>query len=485
MSKPRPSSGEAARPGDPGEGRRVMGPWSAMSMVAGSMLGIGIFLTPPIVAGHVSAPAIFFLLWVVGGLAALSGAVAYAELGAMMPKAGGDYVFLREAFGASTAFACGWVIFGAVFTGSIAAMAVPLCQYQLPALVNPLLDALPVAGAWRLDPEAPIFPGAPLDAARALGVALVLAITGLNALGARLSAWVQNLTTIVPAAVFAVGALVVLAVGMPPSSAAEVMAAPTPTAALSAGALASSYMAVYFAYSGWNAVNYVAGEVDRPGRNIPLGLLGGTAAIMALYLLMCAAFIEVLGYGGLKASMEAGTAAATAFGGPKVGWAVTLMIAFGLLGSINGTILGGARVAYAMARDGAFWSGAAKLSERHAVPTRALWIQAAWACAFIVSGSFEALLNLVSLAMIAIGAVTVASVFALRRKSPDVARPYRITGYPWTPAFYLIASALVVAVTIFEAIQKGKIEGWYPLLGLLILPVAFTIHALGARRSRA
>ena len=448
---------------------RVLGPVTTTSLVAGSMLGIGIFLTPPILAGHLTSLSLFFALWVVGGLAAISGALAYAELGAMMPRAGGDVVFLRAAYGPGASFASGWVIFGAVFTGSIAAMVVPLCQYQLPVLINPALEPLGLV----FDPAHKL---GPISAAQCVGVVLILTITGVNALGAKLSALVQNLTTVVPVVVFALGAVFALAVGQGAEQAPASVAEQGP--GLTAAALAASYMAVYFSYSGWNAVTYVAGEVSSPGRNIPLGLVGGTLLIMALYLLMCWAFIHILGYDGLKNAGEAGTAAAHAMGGDSLGWFMTLIIALGLLGAINGTVLGGARVAYAMARDGAFWSGAGRLSKKTGVPARALWIQGLWASVFVTLGTFEDLLNLVSLAMLVIGALTVGAVYVLRVKLPDTPRPYRVTGYPLTPAFFIVASVGVFGVMVFEAVTKAEPAAFYPLVGVGILPVAYVVHLL-------
>ncbi len=452
---------QQADPGSDG-GQRVLGPWSAMSLVAGSMLGIGIFLTPSIVATHVHSAGLFFGLWVVAGLAAIAGAVAYAELGTMMPKAGGDYVFLRRAYGSSTAFASGWVVFGAVFTGSIAAMAVPLLTYQVPALLKPI--------GMGFDPAAVVL--GPITTAQALAVLLVIAVTALNALGARLGALLQNLTTVLPVAVFAVGAVVaVLTAEPPPQPDIEV-------SALTPAGLAAAYMAVYFAYSGWNAVIYVAGEVARRERNIPLGLVGGTLGIMVLYLVMCGAFMAVLGYDGLRQAGEAGTAAAYALGGPMLGWAMTFLIAFGLLGTLNGTVLAGARVAYAMAHGGALWKAFGQLSPRTQVPARALWIQCVIACAFVLSGTFEQLLNLVSLAMLAIGALTVGAVFVLRRREPQAPRPYLATGYPWLPAFYLLASVLVVGVMVTEAATNPSWKTGFPLLGLGLLVAAWLVHRL-------
>lgn len=453
--------------------RRVLGALSAMSIVAGSMLGIGIFLTPAIVATHIQSTPLFFGLWLLAGVTAMAGAVAYAELGTMMPEAGGDVVFLRAAYGPSLAFASGWIIFAAVSTGSIAAMGMALCQYQLPALLNPLLEASLGAEA-RLDPAASWL--GPLTGAQLLAVLLILLVTAVNGLGAKLSAGLQNLTTVLPVAVFTVGAVVALFIGDPPPS--PIPVEPVP---LTAAGVVAAYMAVYFAYSGWNAVIYVAGEVERPTRNIPLGLLGGTGVIVVLYLLMCAGFMAALGPEGLRGAGEAGTATAVALGGPRVGWVMTALIAFGLLGSINGTVLGGARVAYAMARSGDLWRGFGQLSERSGVPARALWLQALIACLFALTGTFELLLNFVSLAMLLLGGLTVGAVYVLRRTQPQRARPYKATAYPWFPAVYLLASVLVIGVVISEAVTEPTWKTLFPLLGFGGLLALTASHALVRR----
>ncbi len=443
------------------EQARVLGARAAMAVVAGSMLGIGIFLTPRIVATQMQSPVAFFGVWLLAGVAALCGAVAYAELATMMPRAGGDYVYLRRAYGPSVAFGAGWVLFGAVFTGSIAALAVPLCQYQLPALLGIDLSAS-VAG--------------PVKAHSVVAIGIVLLFTAVNAAGTRLAALVQDLTTWIPMAGFAVFAVWVLVAGPEPVVAPIVSSAPSwPT--LSGFAVA--FMAVYFAYSGWNGVIYVAGEVRRPGRNIPIGVVGGTVAVMGLYVLMCAAFVAALGMSGLTGAFEAGTTVATATAGPAAGYIATLLIAFGLMGTLNGTILGGARVAMAMAEDGALWRGFAAQTSR-GVPERALWGQSAWACVYILSGTFEQILNLVSLAMMVMGALTVAAVFVLRRRDPNAVRPYRATAYPWTPAVFLGVSAFVVVAMLLRAVAKPEAESLYPLLGLPLFGLAYAAHR-GAR----
>lgn len=450
---------------------RVLGLTSAISLVAGSMLGIGIFLTPSLVVGQGLGAPWFFGLWVLVGLTALAGAVAYAELGAMMPEAGGDYIFLREALGPSAAFSCGWVIFGAVFTGSIASLAVPLCEYQLPALL-PGGAAAWIQGDWL-----------GLPAVRWLALGLIALVTGVNLLGAKLAAWLQNLTTVIPMLVFTLGALWVLLFHEAPPVQAQQLAQETPTLP-GAAALAASYMAIYFAYSGWNAVIYVAGEVKAPGHTLPWSLLVGTGLIMGLYLLLCAAFWKVLGPQGLAEAGEAGTATAQALGGPRVSWWVTLLIAFGLLGTLNGTVLGGARVAMAMARQRAFWSVAQRQSAR-GVPAWALVIQGAWAGAFALSGTFEGIINLVSMAMLLIGSITVGTLFVLRRRQPARARPYRATGYPLVPAVYVLANVLVMGVMIQQAVEENTLKAWFPMFGVGLLVLAFVGHRLWSGRQAA
>jgi APA family basic amino acid/polyamine antiporter len=430
-----------------------------MSLVAGSMLGIGIFLTPRVVAEQMQHPVAFFGVWVVAGVTVLCGAVAYAELGAMMPRAGGDYVYLEAAYGPSVAFGAGWVIFGAVFTGSIAALAVPLCQYQIPALIG-------------IDLSYPV--GFGVRAHSVAAIVLIVVFTSLNVIGARLAGLVQDLTTWIPMAGFGVFAVWAILFGPEVDVAAVPDAASLPEWPSLTG-FAVAFMAVYFAYSGWNAVVYVAGEVRRPGRNIPLGILGGTVAVMVLYLLMCAAFVGLLGMPGLTGAYEAGTAAATVAGGPTLGYVGTLLIAFGLIGTLNGTILSGARVAYAMAESRAIWGGFRRRNEA-GVPERALWVQALWASLYVLSGTFEDILALVSLAMIVIGSLTVSSVYVLRRQRPEVHRPYRATGYPWVPLVFLLMSLFVLLIIVGEAVRETSLETLYPLFGVPVFLLAFVGH---------
>jgi len=459
----REPSSERARDAQP----RVIGAVASIGIVVGSMLGVGIFLSPPVVAQHVDSQAAFFGVWVLAGLASLAGAVAYGELGAMMPRAGGDYAFQRAALGPSAAFATGWVLFAAVFAGSIASMAVGVAEHQLPALFG-----FDPAGVLLTLPG-----GLKLTSARAIALVLVVSLTALNFTGARPSSLLQSVMTGVPMA-----ALVLLGVWALSSS------LPTATPRTEASHVAASdwtgivlaYLPAYFAYSGWNAVVYVAGEVRDPGRHVPRSALIGTSAVMILYLFLNLAFERVLGIGGLRAAGEAGTATASLLGGDGAALALNAVIAFAIVACLNATILGGARIAFAMAREGMFWQGAGVLRAKGCVPARALAVQGAWVMVLILGGAFEQLLNLVSLAMQITGALTVIALFVLRARRPDLHRPYRALGYPVVPALYLGTNVIVLAVLTWRAVTREP-GVWYPLIGLAILAVAFCAHWLAQR----
>ena len=439
------------------------------------MLGIGIFLAPPIVARHLPDTLGFFSVWIFAAVAALAGATACAELGSLFPEAGGDFTFQREAYGPSIAFASGWVLFGAIFVGSVASVAVPLFEFQLDVLANA---------------AAPIVAGddASVDLKQQSGllslrwsqwgaISLVLVFTFVNTLEAKISGWLQTLMTTVPIVVLSVGAIYVVAAG---DATAAVPASEAPNLAPNAGSFMGwieSYLAVYFAYSGWNAVIYVAGEVEEPGRNIPLGLIGGTLIVAALYMILCWAFTGTLGFGGLAQSHEAGTATAAAVGGQPARLIVTSLIAIAMLASLNATILGGARVAYAMAKRGAFIEWFAHTNE-HGVPARALWLQGIWACLLITTGTFEDLLNLTSMAMMITGSLTVASVYFLRRQRPDMERPYKTSGYPWFPIVYLASSVLVIVMMVHKALTGDDPGRWHPMYGLAVLIAAYVGHRI-------
>lgn len=445
---------------------RAIGPLGAFAIVAGSMSGIGIFLSPSIVATHLPHVVPFFAVWILGGLTALAGAVACGELGTMMPEAGGDYVFQHEAYGPSVAFASGWVLSAAIFCGSIATMAVGVCKYQLSTLtgmdMSQAVATLPLLGD--------------ISAAQFAAACLIPVLTFVNTHGVALSTRTQIILTLAPIGILSVAAVYAIAFADAAPVTATAALADVPWTLHDA---VVAYMAVYFAYSGWINVIYVAGEVRSPDRNIPLGLLSGTIAVTVVYLLLCWGFLSVLGMQGVQDAGESGTAVATLLAGDAGRVGVALLIGAALLASINGTILAGARVVYAMSRRGAMPAWVGRVGE-HGVPARALALQAALSVVLVVTGRFEELYSMVSLAMVVTGMLTVGALFVLRRRRPEWPRPYKATGYPLVPGGYIASSLLVIAVMVQEAFSMEP-GSWYPLLGLAILIVMYVFHRLYLR----
>jgi APA family basic amino acid/polyamine antiporter len=298
----------------------------------------------------------------------------------------------------------------------------------------------------------------------------VIGYTLLNVWGTRRSARVQTIFTLLPFAVVALLAIITLLL-MPSNAAMNATTGPSGGGAsdLTLKGLALAYLPVFFAYSGWNVIIYVGGEVQRPERVIPRALIGGLLAITALYTLLVIAFIHALGMDGLREVGEAGTASAAAFFGERGRIIMTLLMTIALLTCINGATLTGARIAFAMARDHAFWSKAGTLSKRN-TPATALWIQAAIACGLIFTGTFSELLAICSIAMILGGALNVLALFTLRWREPNAPRTYRAALYPWLPAMYLLLNIIAIGVLLHRAVFAAETDRrpWYPLLGLAL-----------------
>jgi len=444
--------------------KRTIGFYSSFSLVVGSMLGVGIFLYPPIVAGHCS-PLVYFLTWIFGGIIALAGAMACAELSTMMPHAGGDYRFQREALGPSVAFATGWVLFLGIFSGSIATMSVALFQYQMPALLGQDLSVPILSYPW----------GGSLNLTDLGACCTVVILSIVCKVGIRSSGRLQLLLTVVPI-VFLFG-FAAYALG----SQSPQPAIPSPPKDSILGWV-EAYLVVYFAYAGWNSIIYIAGDIQKPSKNIPKALIGGTLFTTALYLLLCYTFVHVLGYAELAKSIEAGTAVASTFGQPFFSVLMTALIALAILASINGTLMAGARTGYSMSRDGLFLNK--KASQDHI-----LLLQCIWSILLILTGRFESLTQLTSLAMLITGSITVFIVFLLRKTRPHADRPYRSRAYPIMPLLYLLCNIAVLGYVFCSAVYKTRIlltdsnqelwsnwKDWYPLFGLFLFVLAFAIH---------
>ncbi|HVE79477.1 MAG TPA: amino acid permease [Gemmatimonadaceae bacterium] len=432
--------------------RRELGLASATLLVIGGIIGSGIFFTPAETARGLPTGTLVMLVWAAGGVVALAGALTYAELGAMMPDAGGAYVYIRAAFGALPAFLCGWMTLASIASGATAAVAMSFASY-----LGRFLDLTPVGGAL------------PVAAA-------TIALVGLtNWFGVRPGVAVQNVCTVAKVAAIAAlvvgGALAWRLLGAPPS----VPAAPPPPPIIPG--MAAAFVAVLFTIGGWQQMNMVAGEVRDPDRNIPRALAVGIGVVIACYLGVTAVALRALGRDGLAAS--AGVAADTAarIAGEAGAAAVTVAVMVSIFGFLNVVVLATPRMFYAMARDGAFFPGAARVHPRWGTPHWSIAILCGWSIALLLltRGEIGALLSGVVFADWIFFGLGAASVFVLRRRLPDADRPYRVVGYPVVPGFFVAAAAVGVVSAVLSAPRMSA-------LGALLLAAGAAAFA-GFRRA--
>lgn len=411
--------------------------WQAAALVAGSMVGVGIFLTPHKVALAVGTGWVYIAVWLLGAVTALCGALAMAELGALLPRSGGDYVYLRAAFGDLPAFGYGWLSLTASFSGAIATMANGIMRYELAPLLGPWLTTpLFTAGGWSLGPD------------QLLAVVLLWLLTWFAAKGVHLGGKIQLWWTLSLMAVLLGGAVVGLANHRVPAEPTVAMPHPLGSPA-SWHAVLAAFPAVFFAYSGWNSAGYVAGEVRNPSRSLPMALVTATCCVGALYLLLAYAFAHVIP--DLAAAPEAGSAFASQVFGHAGGQLMGLVVAAGVLGAMFASIVTGSRIYAAMAEDGLFVPALARRHPLTGTPVRALVLQSAWTTVLLLSSTFDRLLSGASLALMLLSMATVAAVPVLRRRMPDAPRPFRTWGYPWTAGFYLLVSGTVLVVSLWDS----------------------------------
>ena len=420
--------------------RRELGLFSTTLLVVGGIIGSGIFFTPSQVARALPQGEWILAVWIAGGVVALAGALTYAELGAMMPDAGGGYVYIREAFGGLPAFLYGWMLLTVIATAAVAAVAMGFAGY-----VSELVDLRPL-GAW-LEPL-----GFPEErAGRIVMAALtILLVSATNYLGIRPSAIVQNTLTV--AKVTALGGLIVL--GLLRWTA---VAAPDAPAVAASGSLltglAVAFPAVLFTIGGWQQMNMVAGEVRDPERTIPRALVVGIAIVIVAYLGANAVYLHVLGPGGLAASSAVASDAATRLVGPVGGAIIRTAAMLSILGLINVVVMATPRIFFMMARDGVFPAAVSRVHPKFGSPHTAIVLMAAWSLVLLVvtRGDIGHLISGVVFADWIFFALGGASVIALRRSRPDARRPYRVPGYPFIPMFFLVAACVGIVSSFVAA----------------------------------
>ena len=434
---------------------RSLGTAAATALVVGNMVGVGILLTPRLVANALPDLGPYLGLWVLGGLIAAAGAAVYAELGARYPEAGGDVAFQEAAFGRGFGLGSGVLMFAAAFAASVAAIAVAIGTWQVPMLLG--LEA----------PAAGVMP-------KAVGIGVIALLTGINLLGLRVGAAVQVVTTMTPVVALVGLAIWGLVSGVDTAVPVDAVEPSGPDDVVGA------FSGVYFAFAGWPAVVYLAGQVQDPGRTLPRAMLGGTALVTGLYVLLNLAFVRVLGMGGVQQAYEAGSALVAAVVGPEAGWAMAAVVFLALLASVNATILGGAHVAVALARRGGL-PARFGVHDARDVPRAALLLQAGVAVVLVSSGTFDQIVEASVLAMLAIGSLTVLSLVALRRRRAEGEPAYRATAWPLSPALYLLVSGTVLVLGIWDGFTGESGRG--VLVSLVVLAGSIAFFTARERRS--
>jgi APA family basic amino acid/polyamine antiporter len=438
-----------------------------ISLVVGTIIGTGIFLKTAIMSQNVGTPGLVLAAWVAAGVLSLAGALTYAELGVLLPKAGGEYVYLRKAYGDAPAFFYGWMRFVIGSPGSIASLAAGFAIFftsffnmsepWVTREINLFGNSMP----WKFGP------------AQIVAVVITLIFAAINCAGVAFGGRVQSVLTF--AKVLGISAIVIGVFLFTPSVEWGVVPAELRTMNLTGvQAFGAAMLAALWAYDGWNNMPMAAGEVKNPGRNIPIALVGGMIIILIIYCTTNLAYFHALPVDEIAASTSAkpvATRAVETFLGPIGAKFVTVAIMLSILGALNGSTLTGARVPYAMARDGLFFPRMANLNARARVPAFSLFVQGVIASILALLGTFDQLTNYVVFASWIFYGLTTAAVFVLRRKMPDAARPYRTLGYPIMPVVFV----LVAVWLIINTLQTNPVEAGAGLL-LIALGLPFYLY---------
>lgn len=427
---------------------RGLGLVAAAAILIGDVIGTGVFLKSRVMICNVDTPGMVLAAWTIAGLLSLAGALTYAELAAMMPRAGGEYVFIRHAYGPLPGFLYGWTRIFVASTGGMAALAAGFAIF-VNVVTNGALDVPP-----------PLLPGGtwlPVSGLQAVAIGAIVTVTVVNCAAVTFSGRVATgftalkvtlvLTVGVGAMLLADGSWAHFALANDGGGCHDVSAA----ARGGAAGFGAAMLGALWAYNGWNEVTYAAEEVKDPGRNLPWAIIGGITIIACLYIFANAVYFYVLppaAVANVSPSSSVATEVVTRILGPGAASVMAGVMAMSIYGSLLIMSLVCARIPYAMARDGLFFRGLARVSPRTRVPIRALAAQAAWAIVLVLSGSFDTLTDYAIFSVLIFVSLAAASVFVFRRTIPDAERPYRTWGYPVTPALFLLVSGWLVINTL-------------------------------------
>jgi len=443
--------------------RRALGPWSTVAIIMGTVIGSGIFLVPTDMVKAVGTPGRVFAVWIFGGVLSLFGALTYAELSAALPAAGGEYAYLTAAYGPFWGFLYAWTQTWVAKSASIAALATAFYRYLadfLPGLQAPLYVV-----AWPIGPG-----GGPLEIryGQLLAIGLILFLSAVNYRGVRVGGHVQVGVTALK--VLLIGG--VIAVGLL-SRQAHVVNLATSTAPIPGGPAGFfvALVAALWAYDGWNNAGMLGSEVENPQRTFPLALIAGVTAIIGVYLLTNLAYFSVLNAGEVASSDRVAADMMRRIAGPHGAGAVSVAAMISIFAALNGSILSGSRVPYAMARDGYFFRHIGRVHPEFRTPSASILLLGVWSSLFVLSGHYNDLYNAVIFPSWILYGMTAAAVIVLRRKKPELVRPYRTWGYPWVPLTFVGVTILLLYQTLLSSPRASGIG-----LVVIVLGVPFFFY---------
>lgn len=444
------------------------------ALVVGTVIGTGVFLKAAVMAQEVGTPKLVLLAWVAAGLLSLAGALTYAELGAMLPEAGGEYVYLRHSYGEASAFLFGWQRFIVAGSASIASLGAGLAIF--------LSAFLPLDAVWA--ERKFVLLGQTINwkfgSEQLAAVGVILLLTAINCLTVAFGGKVQSLMTLLKIAgiAFIIGGVFFASKTATWANLAAPQNANSSGGSLALGsAFGVAMLAALWGYDGWNNMPMAAGEVQQPGRNIPRALILGMIIVMAIYCLLNLSYFYALPFSDVVTSrstqfrdaLPVSAKAAQTFLGEYGGRLISIVFVVSAFGALNGSILSNARVPYAMAREGMFFSTMGALSNKTHVPIKGLIVQGIWSCLLALSGTFDQLTDCLLFASWIFYGLVTSSVFVLRRKMPNAARPYKTFGYPLIPmVFVLVAIALIINTLFTRPVES--------LFGLLLIAIGLPLY---------
>jgi APA family basic amino acid/polyamine antiporter len=442
--------------------KRDLGVWSAAAIVVGTVIGSAIFIVPRDMVNNVGSPFMVFAVWIFGGMLSLFGALSYAELAAALPEAGGEYVYLREAYGPLWGFIYGWTQMWVAKSGSIATLATGFFIYL--ANFHPELERV-----WLVVPLPLGEAGSPLQIryGQLLAMVVIAVLATINYFGVKVGGNVQVAVTLVKVGLIV--AIIVIGLGTGHGSAANYSTSiPAPGGITG---FFAALVAALWAYDGWNNVSMVASEVQKPQRNLPLALIVGTLTVIALYLLTNLAYFYILPASAVGSTNRVAGEAMRRVLGSAGANAVSIAAMISIFAALNGSILSGSRVPFAMARDRLFFRRVSYVHHQHRTPSVSILALSAWAAVLVLSGRYDQLYTYVIFASVILYGMATAAVIVLRSKRPDLPRPYRTLWYPVVPVVFVLGITCLVISTLWKSPRESLMG-----LGLVALGLPFYFY---------